>query len=483
MRTIHLIWLGATLPPRVGRIRAELAARAPDLEVRLWRDDDLSWLANREWFLRESHLPSRADIARYEILHRHGGLYLDVDFRIHGSLTDVLTAATTHGLVVARQSRATFCNGFLAATPGHPLLTDLVAGIPEAYRRTGRMTAPATTGPHYLTERLIAHLRRGGTALELPQHAVFPWHLDEEPVPDALLPSAVVVSHGWFRPDAEVTAATGPAHPVAPHVSRDERLGRARGGVRARAAARPMVHRLVGTLESLRVRGEFRAGVDGHSMLPPTVALLEQWSARFARRRLAGSANFLDVHPASDTPLVAAGRTVDRTGRAIAIIDGREFGDAWRDASIRGSTHVVTVDQDDEVVLIRTRGSALIPTGLSAANAPLDLCSRPDGIDVGALVASLPRIDLVRFDAARLSGALADVLHRMVLQHRIASLVVTVDPWTTSLGLDRTRDLLGALEHEGLRTRLGPWLVEGHGRTWVQHLRVAARPFLIALTR
>lgn len=486
-RRVHLVWLGSAVPARVDQVTAEIRQHDPTVEVSVWTDEDLGWLENHDELVAEPRMSGKANIARYELLHRYGGIYLDADFRVHRSLEAVFTATDTHGLVVARQSRVVYNPAFIAAVPGHPVLTRAVSGIRTSRRRFADMTSPARTGPHYFTSVLMDHLRDGGAFGELPQHAVFPWYSDEDPLPDRLLPPSVVMSHEWATAGGGWswgTADDGPADVRVP--DRHTRMRRNGGSVRARASTTPVVHRAVARLECLRDRIPARtATVPEDPNLDATTAVLEGWCAREIRRRLRGSAIFLDLHPATLLPALAATQVLDRPGRTIVV---HRVSEQWRsdlleDRSIRCSVHGVAIDPSDgdAIAIVRSIGSALAIRQVDPDRPPLGHTDSHAGIDLPGLITDIPRFDLVRVRSDRLTSATAAALEKMARIRRIAQLVMTVDPLAASEGLEHTIELLTRLDSAGLRIRLGPWLVDGRGRSWREQFRGAARPFIVAV--
>jgi len=486
-RVVHIIWMGSPIPARVEQLRGDIARHDPGVHVRVWTDDDLTWLTHRDLVVSEPQYAAKSDIARYEILLRHGGVYLDADFRVHRSLASVFAGVDAHGLVVARQNPTTYNNAFLAARADHPLLQDLVAGLPDAYRWTARMSAPARTGPFYLTERLLAHLRHGGVAYEIPQHAVYPWYADEEPLPASLLPPAVVMSHEWAsisRDWSWARAGVEPESVVIP--DRRSRLRRTGRSIRARAAVTPVAHELIGRAERIRLAVTTPAqGRSEVGAVAPTTSVLDGWVAREARRRLRGSACFLDLHPSTALPALAAASSLDRPGRVVIVADPDRIADLparlW-DPSLRPSVHAASVcpDRPGLVTSIRSAGSTLVARTVS-----LDLPSAeavlPVDLDLAALVEAVPRYDLARVQADRLAPDVAATIRRMTAQRRIARLIVALDPFAMSTGVDEAIALIAGLEADGLPIAIGPWLVDGRGRTWREHLRVAARPFILTV--
>jgi len=80
---LHQIWLGPRPPPaELERRAAAFAALHPTWTRTLWRDGDVAafGLANAAAFRAARNWGEKSDIARYEILLRHGGVYADCDF-------------------------------------------------------------------------------------------------------------------------------------------------------------------------------------------------------------------------------------------------------------------------------------------------------------------------------------------------------------------------------------------------------------------
>lgn len=83
-KIIHQIWIGdKAAPPKqwLDTWSVNFMQQNPGYTYVLWRDEDLENLQmrNRALYDAEKTLPGKADIARYEILHRYGGVYVDAD--------------------------------------------------------------------------------------------------------------------------------------------------------------------------------------------------------------------------------------------------------------------------------------------------------------------------------------------------------------------------------------------------------------------
>ena len=83
-KKIHQIWLGPKPIPKLYKEYTKTwQALHPDWEYKLWREEDIaSWdFASKDLFNKASSYQEKADILRYEILYKHGGLYVDMDYK------------------------------------------------------------------------------------------------------------------------------------------------------------------------------------------------------------------------------------------------------------------------------------------------------------------------------------------------------------------------------------------------------------------
>lgn len=77
-KCLHFIWIGSPLPQKYADNIAKIREHNPDYETYTWMGP-MPRMRNRDLFENETNLGARADILRYEIVHRWGGIYLDVD--------------------------------------------------------------------------------------------------------------------------------------------------------------------------------------------------------------------------------------------------------------------------------------------------------------------------------------------------------------------------------------------------------------------
>jgi inositol phosphorylceramide mannosyltransferase catalytic subunit len=143
----HWIWLGTDPMPKDHRrwIDAWLALH-PSWGHRIWGDNDLPILRNRAAFERATTWAQRADIARYEILLEHGGVYLDTDMECVRPIDSLLEGVTAF---VGEEWPGYLGNAVLGAIEGHPWMAAVVEQLPAAMER--RFLVLDQTGPGFLT--------------------------------------------------------------------------------------------------------------------------------------------------------------------------------------------------------------------------------------------------------------------------------------------------------------------------------------------
>lgn len=152
-KVVHMIWIGPAEPPwpAIDTWRQGLLAAHAGWEVRLWRDADIEafGLVNQMAFASRHCYAGRADVARYEILNRHGGVYVDADSVWLGRPLDPLLArATDTGFFAAFEGNPNLLvNGFFGAVAGHPILTQAVAMLAERARELAHEPDWIATGP------------------------------------------------------------------------------------------------------------------------------------------------------------------------------------------------------------------------------------------------------------------------------------------------------------------------------------------------
>lgn len=148
-KVIHQIWLGGAPPSNVLAWMETWRHHFPEWEHRFWTDDDVPELVNQDLFDRSPNFAQKADLLRYELLHRFGGLYVDADFECLHSLESRLE----HGELIVASEYGVVTNSFMGSVPGHPFPEALIAAAGARLRSSGFDVPPnRTTGPHLVNQ-------------------------------------------------------------------------------------------------------------------------------------------------------------------------------------------------------------------------------------------------------------------------------------------------------------------------------------------
>jgi hypothetical protein len=159
-RIVHQTWKTTEVGPpfRAEWIRSWQEMN-PGWQYRLWTDADLEAFVDREFpdfapIYRSYDVPiKKVDAARYLILKRLGGVFVDLDFMC---LQPLESALQGQRLVFGAQHPGTWvesndhvCNAFMASVPGHPFWNGVEVDLAARYD----MPILEAAGPNFLTQR------------------------------------------------------------------------------------------------------------------------------------------------------------------------------------------------------------------------------------------------------------------------------------------------------------------------------------------
>lgn len=156
-RVVHHIWVGDPMPERLHGYVSSWREMHPDWQHVLWLGfDDLD---NQRLYDRAEEITPhvgqlRSDLARYEVLWRHGGVYVDCDVEALRPIDDLLDVDAFAGW---ESDGVWVNNAVLAARPGHPLMRGLIDSAPDSIARNAGARPNRMTGPHLLTPLAEAH--------------------------------------------------------------------------------------------------------------------------------------------------------------------------------------------------------------------------------------------------------------------------------------------------------------------------------------
>jgi len=169
-KLIHQTAKTRDIPPKWLAYQTKLRALHPDWSYRLWTDEDNLAFVKAEYpQLLDIYqkLPiniMRVDVIRYLIVHKHGGLYLDLDYEMLKPFDKL-----DHDIVLPWESDGEFgpendrvCNSIFAAAPAHPLFKMVIDDLLARPPLDPNVDVLSATGPLFLTriyrQALAAHI-------------------------------------------------------------------------------------------------------------------------------------------------------------------------------------------------------------------------------------------------------------------------------------------------------------------------------------
>lgn len=151
-KKIHQIWLGSKFPDVFKKWQKTWLEKNPGWEYKLWTDADIKIFKfkNKKFFDAETNWGAKSDILRYAILEEFGGVYADTDCQCIKSL-DLLHKTCTFYAGIAYLKEPFLYNGFIGATPHHPIIKSCVDNISNLGEKENTDHIQTRTGPFYFT--------------------------------------------------------------------------------------------------------------------------------------------------------------------------------------------------------------------------------------------------------------------------------------------------------------------------------------------
>lgn len=152
---IHHVWPGEDpFRAELHRFRSSWLAHHPDWTLRFWRTD----LGDADREVRALLADARysvvvkSDVARYELLRLHGGVYVDTDMECLRPFDDLRGAAC----FIGRETDESVCPSVIGCEPGHPFIAacarEAVVRAREAGPERANREPNTITGPSLVTE-------------------------------------------------------------------------------------------------------------------------------------------------------------------------------------------------------------------------------------------------------------------------------------------------------------------------------------------
>lgn len=193
-KIFHRIWVGGPMPDHLADYGATWEKHHPGWEHRLWTDDNMPALRNQHLYDQaETIAPNnvgqfRADIARYELLGAHGGVYIDCDFECLRPIDELLDGVSC--FAAWEETGRWVNNAIMGCTLGHTLMSTLVARLPRNVKLRRGARPNILSGPQFLTPLIAGH---GVTVFD--KDLFYPYLWNELERGDEQFPDAYAVHH------------------------------------------------------------------------------------------------------------------------------------------------------------------------------------------------------------------------------------------------------------------------------------------------
>jgi mannosyltransferase OCH1-like enzyme len=203
-KILHQIWIGnKPFPDNYSIYRDSWEKHFPNWEYKFWGNSDIEGfnMKNIEAFKSSKSWAQKADIWRYEILERYGGIYIDCDFECLRNFSDKIS---TLDFFSAYETNKIFriinCSpiniAIIGSIPHHPITKTLIENLPKHVKAYASERINIQTGPIYFTKVIKKfenlHLTKN-VRIFTPIH-FYPYYFDEE-IPKSYSTETYCVHH------------------------------------------------------------------------------------------------------------------------------------------------------------------------------------------------------------------------------------------------------------------------------------------------
>lgn len=198
-RIFHRIWLGGPEPAQHWLWMQSWRRYHPDWRIITWTDHNLPPLRNQAYFDRAASPAQRSDIARYELLARFGGVYLDTDMEALRAIDGLLEGVE---FFCAYEDEVWLNIAILGCVPENAVMRALVGELPASFESNMGGSINGQSGPQFFT-RVVNRLRSdpdGASVAAFPSALFYPYHFSEPQRAGDSFPNAYAAhhwSHSW----------------------------------------------------------------------------------------------------------------------------------------------------------------------------------------------------------------------------------------------------------------------------------------------
>lgn len=215
---LHYIWIGGKeLPEQFKANVATWQKHNPGFDICAWDETNLDWSPR---YMRAAYMfgywSRVTNLARLQILQKHGGIYLDVDVEMRRSLEPLRENACFLGFQDSRPNAAWVNGAVFGAVPNHWFVNACLERLLRCF--TGVEIMDGRHGPGNITQTLIENGLCGyaedGTMVRdvkiYPRAAFYPYHWTETFDPTLITDKTYLVHHwaaSWLSNSREDIAA------------------------------------------------------------------------------------------------------------------------------------------------------------------------------------------------------------------------------------------------------------------------------------
>lgn len=191
-KVFHHIWINShdpELPKKFSDYRETWIRLHPDWEFKLWNLDNLDFTPRRMDIIRSAtNYAQMADILRYEILFRHGGVYVDTDFDCLRNIDPILNGVKNFS---CSEDGRNISIGIMGAEAGSVYMDRCIQSLPQ---RIGIKNTAEETGPGLLTQVILGQGINNDFTL-FPKIWFYPYGYNETHRANEEFPNSYAVHH------------------------------------------------------------------------------------------------------------------------------------------------------------------------------------------------------------------------------------------------------------------------------------------------
>lgn len=202
-KKIHQVWVGSKIPDKYKRLTQTWQYQHPDWEYKLWTDDDVEsfGMSSINSFNSVDNKGGKADIFRYEIVNRYGGIYADTDFDCIKPFDDFLHLDFFCGTGYI-ENPCVF-NGLFGCAPKHPILQTLIDIINKKNFSgdRGYEEIMELTGAYFITNVLVEYMKGTSERIVIfPKNYFYPFPPELRFTTKTDTPEERKLAHSFIKP-------------------------------------------------------------------------------------------------------------------------------------------------------------------------------------------------------------------------------------------------------------------------------------------